>query len=251
MHDWPCFTVSSLVLCSVCLLVVCLSCWNPCSLFGRLYGSWLWYPSRHNLRTRHLEMKDLVGPEPWRQSLGLFLLTCKMKTGSSMLNGCSWQRPSGQNVMLLSIFINSCVLLNKWILAIGIKATMNLYSINCSMQERYKIRSRVQRPAEPVATFLSELHALSVHCNSIPLNDMLQNQLVCGINDDQMQEWLLLEPKLTTEQATVIAQSIESAAKTSISCKVQSLHRSQPRSTRLDHLLHTPQCTKGLLLSVW
>ena len=80
--------------------------------------------------------------------------------------------------------------------------------------ERYKFHSRVCRPAESVATFLSQLRALSVHCNFGPsLNDMLRDRLVCGINDDQMQKRLLSEPKLTLEKATAIAQSMESAAK--------------------------------------
>ena len=78
--------------------------------------------------------------------------------------------------------------------------------------ERYKFHTRVRRPGEAVATYLSELRALSVNCNfDLVLGDMLRDQLVCGINDDQMQKRLLSEPKLTLEKATKIAHSMESA----------------------------------------
>ena len=78
--------------------------------------------------------------------------------------------------------------------------------------ERYKFHTRIRRPGETVATYLSELRALSVSCNFGPvLDDMLRDRLVCGINDDQMQERLLSEPKLTLEKATKIAHSVESA----------------------------------------
>ena len=40
---------------------------------------------------------------------------------------------------------------------------------------------------------------------------MLQDRLVCGINNDQMQKRLLLKPKLTLEKAMKIAHSVESA----------------------------------------
>ena len=53
--------------------------------------------------------------------------------------------------------------------------------------ERYKFHTRTRRPGESVATYLSELRALSINCKFGPvLDDMLQDRLVCGINDDQI-----------------------------------------------------------------
>ena len=95
--------------------------------------------------------------------------------------------------------------------------------------ERYKFHTRIRRPGETVATYLSELRALSVSCNFGPvLDDMLRNRLLCGINDDQMQKRLLSEPKLTLEKATKIAHSVETAVENVRQLQsVQSVQESQ------------------------
>ena len=49
---------------------------------------------------------------------------------------------------------------------------------------------------------------------------MLWDRLVHGINDNQMQKRLLLEPKLTLEKATKIAHSVELAVQNV--CQLQS-----------------------------
>ena len=88
--------------------------------------------------------------------------------------------------------------------------------------EQYKFHLfKARKLVELVATFLSKLYAQSVHSNfGLSLNNMLQDRLMCGINNDQMQKQLLSEPKLTFEKAIAIAQSMESAAMKSINCKV-------------------------------
>ena len=65
--------------------------------------------------------------------------------------------------------------------------------------------------------FIAELHLLS---NSFEFSSMLddmirdhmiRDHLVCGINDDKIQQRLLIEPKLTLAKATQLAQASELA----------------------------------------
>ena len=115
--------------------------------------------------------------------------------------------------------------------------------------ERYKFHTRVRRPGEAVLTFLLELRVLSAHCNfGSSLNDMLQERLVCGINNDQMQKRLLSEPKLTLKKATAILQSMELAAENVR--QLQGVTPTQEASEvhKVGHLFLTP--VKGQRLPV-
>ena len=90
--------------------------------------------------------------------------------------------------------------------------------------ERYKFHTRLRRLGESVATYLSELRVLSVSYNFGPvLDDMLRDQVVCRINNDQMQKRLLSVPKLMLEKATKIVHSVESAVQ-----NVRQLQNAQP-----------------------
>ena len=63
--------------------------------------------------------------------------------------------------------------------------------------ERFRFHSRVRKPGESVATFVSELRCLSQFCGfGETLEDMTRDHLVCGINDDSLQKRLLAEPDL-------------------------------------------------------
>ena len=58
--------------------------------------------------------------------------------------------------------------------------------------QRSKIYKRVQQPGGSVATYLSELSTIAEYYNSgDTLKTMLRDKLVCGINDDHIQQKLL------------------------------------------------------------
>ena len=68
--------------------------------------------------------------------------------------------------------------------------------------EQFQCHDQVWKPRESVATFVSELHCLSQFCGfRDSIEDMLRDRLVCGINDDGLQERLLAEPDLTYAKA--------------------------------------------------
>ena len=74
---------------------------------------------------------------------------------------------------------------------------------------------------------MSKLHSLSVFCNfGAALNSMLQECLVCSIQDDQIQKRLLAESNLMFPRAMELAQDLDAAA-------------------RNVHELHSPQQTEG------
>ncbi len=74
--------------------------------------------------------------------------------------------------------------------------------------------SRVRKPGETVATFVSELRSLAEFCNfNNTLDDMLRDRIVCGINNTKIQQKLLAEKTLTLAKAIELAQGMETAAK--------------------------------------
>ena len=76
--------------------------------------------------------------------------------------------------------------------------------------ERCKFHTQLCRPGESIATFMTELRSLSEFCNfGEMLEDMIQDRLVCGINDEAMQKRTLAELKLTYKRAVELAQSLE------------------------------------------
>ena len=80
--------------------------------------------------------------------------------------------------------------------------------------QRFQFHSRTQKPGETVATFVAELRQLSEFCEfGASLEDMLRDQLVCGIASGSIQRRLLAEPELTLQKAQNLAQAIESADK--------------------------------------
>ena len=62
--------------------------------------------------------------------------------------------------------------------------------------------------------FVSQLRALSEHGNfNDMLEDMLQDRIVCDINDDTIQWRLLAERELSFKEALEVAQSMEMATR--------------------------------------
>ena len=71
---------------------------------------------------------------------------------------------------------------------------------------------RSRQAHETIATFVAELRKLSEFCNyGDMLEDMLQDRIVCGINNPAMQRRLLAESGLTLRKALEIAQGMEEA----------------------------------------
>ena len=85
--------------------------------------------------------------------------------------------------------------------------------------QRFKFHTRVRRPGETVAQYVSELRAIAEFCKfgdgrQAALEEMLRDRLVCGIGDERIQAKLMAEDDdLTYKKAMSIAQSMEAAAK--------------------------------------
>ena len=78
--------------------------------------------------------------------------------------------------------------------------------------QRFKFHSRVRKTGKTVATYVSELRLIAEYYNfGSSLEEMLC--LVCGINNDTIQNRLLSEAKLTLKKAIDLVQGLESAAK--------------------------------------
>ena len=62
--------------------------------------------------------------------------------------------------------------------------------------------------------YVSELRSLARFCKfGSSLEDMLRDRIVCGINDDNIQNRLLAEAKLTYAKALELAQGLETVAR--------------------------------------
>ena len=78
--------------------------------------------------------------------------------------------------------------------------------------QRCKFHSRLRKPGESVAVFVSELRSLSEYCKfGESLEIMIRDRLVCGICDDAIQKRLLSETDLTYTKAVSLALGIEAA----------------------------------------
>ena len=78
--------------------------------------------------------------------------------------------------------------------------------------QRYKFNSRNRAQGKTVAKYVAALRSLAEHCNYADvLNDMLRDRLVCGVNNEKIQQRLLAEKDLTFAKAMELASAIESA----------------------------------------
>ena len=79
--------------------------------------------------------------------------------------------------------------------------------------QRYRFRSRNQRAGESISSYVATLKELSASCKFGTLTDeLVRDQLIEKTTSQRVRERLLMEPDtLTLQQATVLAQQIESA----------------------------------------
>ncbi|XP_046383599.1 uncharacterized protein K02A2.6-like [Ischnura elegans] len=86
-----------------------------------------------------------------------------------------------------------------------------------TIAERYNFHTRSQQTGENVKEFIIALKKLAEFCEFGDfLNDALRDRFVCGIESAVIRQRLLLESKLTFEQACIIATDLELAQKNSI-----------------------------------
>ena len=75
--------------------------------------------------------------------------------------------------------------------------------------QRFRFNTRVRQNHESVSTYVSQLRHLSQDCNfGETLNLMLRDRLVCGINNDRIQRWLLAKKDLTFDKALEVATAM-------------------------------------------
>ncbi|XP_031747556.1 uncharacterized protein K02A2.6-like [Xenopus tropicalis] len=78
--------------------------------------------------------------------------------------------------------------------------------------QRFHFHKRNQRADETISTYIAELRHIAEHCQFGEfLNDMLRDQLVCGIQNEALQRRLLAEPNLTLAAAQEKALAAETA----------------------------------------
>lgn len=56
--------------------------------------------------------------------------------------------------------------------------------------QRFKFNSRIQKSGESIAEYVAELRKLALHCDYKDWEEMLRDRLVCGVNDDRIQQRL-------------------------------------------------------------
>lgn len=79
--------------------------------------------------------------------------------------------------------------------------------------KRFKFHKRVQGKNEPFNSYVAELRKLADGCNfDTTLSNRLRDQIVCGINDEDVQRRLLSESALDLDSAISMALAAESAA---------------------------------------
>ena len=83
-----------------------------------------------------------------------------------------------------------------------------------SIVYRCKFNSRFRQQGETVQQYVAELRNLSEHCEfGDQLEKMLCDQLVCGVNNEHIQQRLLAESQLEFKKAMELATAMETADK--------------------------------------
>ena len=87
-----------------------------------------------------------------------------------------------------------------------------------SIAKRFIFNNRDQKPEQPIAEYIAKLRRLNEHCNyGTILQDMLRDQLVCGLKHERVQQRLLSGgDTLTLEKAIDMVQALESVIKRTI-----------------------------------
>lgn len=91
--------------------------------------------------------------------------------------------------------------------------------------QSHKFFTRYRNSGETVAAYVAALRSISRSCNfDTFLDRMLRDRIVCGINNDAMQQRLLSEDDLTLAKAIKISQSMEDAHKNANDIRSHSHH---------------------------
>ena len=78
---------------------------------------------------------------------------------------------------------------------------------------KIQVQFAFRKPGESIATYVSELRSIAKNCNyGDTLETMLQDRIMCGVNDTVIQRRLLAEKDLNFKKAMEVAQGMESAA---------------------------------------
>ena len=82
------------------------------------------------------------------------------------------------------------------------------------IMQRYLFNSRVRASGESIASYVAALRKLTEHCSyGDAMEEMIRDRLVCGVNQDGIQQRLLSEKNLSFKNAFDLAQAIEAAEK--------------------------------------
>ncbi|KAG8134657.1 hypothetical protein E2320_007753 [Naja naja] len=75
---------------------------------------------------------------------------------------------------------------------------------------QHTFRRRAQTEGETISSYMAALHTAALHCGFRDhLDDMLLEQLVCGVQDLRLQRCLLVKAKLTLKMAIEEAQAAQ------------------------------------------
>ncbi|KAG8139620.1 hypothetical protein E2320_002394 [Naja naja] len=86
----------------------------------------------------------------------------------------------------------------------------NHYAPKPSRSRRHAFRQRTQAENESVSEYVAALRSAALHCGfRDQLDDMLLDQLVCGVRDLRLQRRLLAKADLTLKQGIEEAQAVE------------------------------------------
>ena len=106
--------------------------------------------------------------------------------------------------------------------------------------ERLKFHTRDRKQDESIAAYMAELRIMTEFCGyGEALEDMLRDRLVCGINDQRLQQWLLGEgSKLNLKKALDISLGMESAIRHATA--ITSHHQQQIKVESEINKVHAP-----------
>ncbi|XP_017484721.1 PREDICTED: uncharacterized protein LOC108373355, partial [Rhagoletis zephyria] len=77
--------------------------------------------------------------------------------------------------------------------------------------QRFAFHKRHQNSGETIADFVKDLRKLSEHCGFMELDNMLRDQIVCGVAEEALQKRLFSETRLDFKRAYEIAIAHEAA----------------------------------------
>ncbi|CAB4035068.1 Hypothetical predicted protein [Paramuricea clavata] len=73
-----------------------------------------------------------------------------------------------------------------------------------------RFNRRVQRPGEPVDTFIQDLYKIAADCEYGTLNnELIRDIIIVGVVDDSLSDRLQSKPKLTLQEAVQIARQAQ------------------------------------------